>query len=221
MEDIKGRLITGIISSIIVGTISVATTRLTQDSKYGKQIEDLSTHKTRNEILVSELQQKNFTLSSQLSEKDKTLSNLQKQYSDLEKKYLKCITSEGSTFTIGSFDTELHHDTLRTNDILDFKLTSSSVSFKIVRVSDRGPILLISGCNYFLTENETKSYNDGENCFLLEQRKPLKVKLSPRSCSMGYSQFNEKELEQISIENIFFNHEKQVVNFKYSRTALF
>lgn len=209
------------ISALIAGSISGTSTWLTQDSRYGKQIESLSSLKTRSEELAKNQQREISTLILQLNEKDYMLSELQSKYSELEKKYLKCITSEGSTFTVPSFDLESHNDTLRTNDILDFRFTSTSVTIKIIRISDRGPIVAISGCKYFLTENETKSYSDGENCFLLKISSPLILKLSPLKCNEGFSQFKENELEQIILENLYFDYENQIVNLRYFRKVLF
>lgn len=204
-----------------MATISGTATWLTQDSRYGKQIEALTSGKTMNEILVVDQQNMISTISSELSELKLSFSQLQIRYSDLEKKYEKCINSEGSVFTIGSFDTEMHNNTLRTNDNLDFRLTSNSITIKILRISDRGPIIYISGCRFFLTDNETKSISDGENCFLLQLHEPLKLKLTSRSCSMGNSQFKEKEIEEISIENISFSQDDQQVNLEYYRIVLF
>ena len=117
---------------------------------------------------VITLEKEKSILQSLYSNLEYNQTELQNSYNLLFSKYQKCISPTGAIFQIGSFDfNKTYQKEFITNDILEFEMMSTSIIIKIIRISERGPVIKIDGCEYYLTENAINSTNDGKHAFYL------------------------------------------------------
>ena len=135
-------------------------------------------------------------------------------------KWENCISSDGMIYSINSLDTDNHNFFIKTNDNIEVELSSFSIFLKVKRVSKLGPVIQVSNCNYYLTENECKSTNDGNHSYLVKQNSSLKIRFTMQSCQFGGSDFNFDELEEITINTRSYNIDEQKANIEISRKIL-
>lgn len=214
MDDLKTKMMT----AVITAAISVSGTYLGAQSYY---VDKLDANSREIGVLENKMQQAKKTISD-LKHREEIISSqlasLQDQYNVLEKKYHKCTTAEGITKTEPSFDTQWHNATLSTGDNLQFKLSTSSLYLKLIRVTHRGPICKIIGCdNPYITDGFI-SKTDGSHAYLLRKGNMLRLQASSRTCDEGMLIEDLGDMEEIVIEPKGFDVEKQTAILKYKKT---
>jgi chromosome segregation ATPase len=225
MEDLREKIITAIISAVFGGTITGGITYLSRDSHYADRIESITSEKTKLENLLSNKDKeinylnnssKNYTEQIQtLNEKNQRLII---EVENLNNKYQKCISSDGVTNEVGSIDGEKYSKKLKTGDNLHFKLISSPLLIKFIRVSDRGPVFEVAGCLNYLILNSA-SVPSNSNQYLLEEGIVLKIRLTVNSCENN-SPIEPDHLEEIQLKLLAFNVEDQTFQIEYFRDFL-
>lgn len=211
MDNVKTNIIIGIISVLFSGlggyfSREPKVIRITRESEQRKaRIITLEKEKSILQSLYSNLEYKQ--------------TELQNSYNILYSKYQKCISPAGAIFQIGSFDFyTTYQNEFTTNDILEFKIVSTSIFIKIIRISKRGPVIKIDGCEYYLTENGINSTNDGKHAFYLPTSRPFYIKYSLKSCVEGNASISKDDIEVIQISVIDFDVEEQQTKLEYKRT---
>ncbi len=204
-----------IIYVILTFFASSAGTFYFQKDRYTPIVEE----KVKLEYEISDYRNTVRSLNQEIQNIDSKFRTLESEYQILNEKYSKLISSENAMYEINSFDLDkLHSTTLKTKDYLKFKLTKESIYINILRITDRGPIIKISGIKYFLTENGIHSPNDGENSFLLCEDSQFKIKYSSESINKGNAYITKGIIENIIMNVDSFDVDNQIVNIQYQRT---
>lgn len=215
MEDLKSRIIIPIITTILGGSISGIGTWLQRDNHWAKRVEVITAKATRLEIAVNEQIKELVILNENNANLSKNLNLLQTEFNELEQKYERCISSYGMVTVVESLDFNSYERQFNTGDHLEFKLTSSSLVVSFIRVSNRGPIISISGCDNYITDNSVQlSDND---YYLLSLDNTIKIRFTSKSCETN-SAIEPSELEGIKLTVLEFNVSDQIFTIQYSRT---
>ncbi|MCK5136636.1 MAG: hypothetical protein KAR19_12660 [Bacteroidales bacterium] len=220
MEGMKINLIIAIIGAIVTSTISGVSTYVSQDNKFGEQIENLSKESNSKGHQIEILTDENSTLKNEINSKTESHNALMAEHNDLKVKYARCISSEGSITAVGTIDTRVYQGQLKTGDELEFKLTSSSLFIKIIRVSDSGPIISIAGCENYVTVNEVRMPMNNENHYLIKPQSPLRVRFTVGSCEDNEN-IEPSQVEEIILLLRQFNVDEQTIQLEYNRKFLF
>ncbi len=214
LESLPGKIIPAVISAFIIGTA----TYIAQYNKYEPQLERLARTNGKLESTVSSTMSQISTLLKNVEIMSKKYKELEDDYTILLNKYNQAISSNGIVYKIGSFDFNNYQTIkLRTSDQLEFRVVSGSVNIEILRISDRGPIVKISGLDHFLTDNEIESPADGENCFLLPLDNSFIVKYSSSSRDRGNRYILNEKLETIILQTESYNLDDHIAQIKYMR----
>lgn len=225
MEDLRVKIITAIISAVFGGTVTGGITYLSRDSHYADKIESITSEKTKLENLLSNKEKEINNLNNagrifteQIQSLNEKNQSLVIEFQDLNNKYQKCISSNGIINEIGSIDLNKYSKQFRTGDNLEFKLISSPLLIKFVRVSDRGPVFEIAGCINYLMLN-SRAVPSNSNQYLLEEGNVLKIRFTINSCESN-SPIEPNNLEEIQIKLLAFNVEDQTFQIEYFRDFL-
>ena len=214
LDPLQKKILIPIISALLTGTA----TYVGQSKKYEPQVERLALSKGKLESTVINQKSEINTLNRTIQDFSHKYKILESDYEILFEKYSKIISSEGVVYRIGSFDFNNYQSkVLRTNDEIEFRVTSGSINVKLLRISDRGPIIKISGLDYYLTYNGIKSPTDGSNCYLLSLNNSFNVKYSSASRNRGNKYIVDGELEVISLEIESYDTDNQTAQIKFIR----
>ena len=121
------------------------------------------------------------TFSSRLAETQAQLSGLKSKYASaqskheallekhkaLEERYEEVTKAEGSTVAWPSLNQEWHQVELVTGEGIRFKLSTSALDIKVVRITDRGPVVRITTPRPLHISSGSRKMSDGERCYLL------------------------------------------------------
>jgi hypothetical protein len=141
-------------------------------------------------------------------------TKLKSELNIVTQKWRKCISPGVTTAVLETIDTDAHETRLKTKDRIEIQFTSSSFFLEIVRVTEDGPIVEISGCKNFIFTNGKRSVDDGESAFQLPLKKKFIIKYSRETCKGGlFSDSEAKEELIIFLEN--YNVDEQSLHLKY------
>ncbi len=117
------------------------------------------------------------------------LKNKETAFDKLQKKYDLLIYPGGIIATITKTDNDERTYRLQTNDQIKIDLVSVSVFLKQIRVTEKGPVIKISGCKRYHTQNGFRSPIHGDNAYRLTEDglpspedTPFIITFSQRSC---------------------------------------
>ena len=113
----------------------------------------------------------------------------------------------------------MYNKQFKTGDFLEFKLTSSSLLINIVRVSKEGPVISITGCENFITENEVKIQKGHDTYYVIKLDNPLKIRFTSSSCEDNEN-IEPDQVEEIILSLIQYNVDEQNIQLKYCRNFL-
>lgn len=205
MEEVKSSLLLTIVSALVTsaGTyFGTSNHYIEKIDLSAREIGSLRINQQKAVEMIGDLERKKETLSTQLNA-------LQGQYIVLEKRYRKCTTADGITHFQSSFESNWSQYSLSTGQQIRFKLSSSSLYFKLVHVTKSGPIGRIEGCDYPFVMQGAKSPTDGPHAYLLQKGNTLHIQASSRACAEGWTIEYLKDVEDIMIECIEFDLEAQ------------
>ena len=221
----KVKLIIGALG-ILTNVSSVVATYKVQDSNYGLVVKDLSKENQSKENTISELSRR---ISYQNSEINKSkleinsitenYNNLLEKYQILNEKYIKCISTDGVINTVGTIDMRSFESGFKTGDNIEFKLTSASLFVSIIRVSKEGPVILITGCENYITENEIKIKDNNKTYFVLRPNNPLIIRFTSQSCEDNEN-IEPAIAEEIILSVKDYDVDNQHFNLNYLRKFL-
>ena len=213
MKKVITDILTAIVTSFVVGLISG-----------GLPIYlILAEYRGENVSLKRDLEGANQEMSKMRS----NIDDLQNKYTTIKtendllvEKYSKCTNLRGMTILASSYDSRWQEINLNTGDQLRFKLVSSSLDLKIVRITARGPILKIYGCNNAIVLEGFASPEDGDNAYVLNRNCSLYVHGSNAICLQGKMIKNYGDLEEFAIKCLDFNVDEQNASIKYRRRII-
>ena len=204
--------------ALITAIVSITTTFIGQDARYGPQIEQLSRESERQSSRISSLEEEKSILQSRYSGLENEYIELQNSYNIIYAKYQKCISSNGALYQVGSLDfNNVYTREFKTGDILEFEMTATPIDILIKRISKSGPVIVINGCEYYLTENGINSANEGRHTYYLSTEYPFKLKYSAKSCKEGNASMVDYETEEIFLKVLSYNVDEQKTKIKYYR----
>ena len=214
MDEVRLRILLGIVSALItsVGTYYGTSHHYLEKVDSGaREIGSLRIRQQNANERIVDLERKKETLSTQLNV-------LQREYGILEEKYRKCTTADGITHFQSSFESNWSQHSLSTGQQIRFKLSSSSLYFKLVHVTKSGPIGRIEGCDYPFVMQGAKSPTDGSHAYLLQKGNTLHIQASSRACAEGWTIEYLKDVEDIMIECIEFDVEAQTAILRHRKS---
>jgi hypothetical protein len=176
---------------------------------------------TERERLRHQAEQANQELSAtkaSLLGVETKLSELQVGFDATKMKYEKCTRLVGRTFTSSSTDTSPSEEKVETGDNIEFKLTSSSMSAHVNRITPDGPVFVLNNCAKPGILKAIKSESDGDHAYLIRRGEKLEFSVSSRCCEQGIGLCDASDLEKIVIECLEFDTEKQESVIRYGRT---
>ena len=213
-DSLKIKVVIAIIAAIISGSGAF----IGQEAKYGRQIENLSRESEQRYARIVTLENRNNTLQSKHTSLKNDYNELKNSYDIVYAKYQKCISSTGANYPIGSLDfCTTYQKEFCTNDVIEFEMMSASIFVKIKRISKLGPVIEISGCDYYLTENGINSTNDGIHAYYLPKSTSFLIKFSLKSCTDGNARITEDDIEVIEISVIAYDVDEQKTKLEYKR----
>ncbi len=217
-EEWLKRLVPALLTAII-GSVTTLAIKNSDVEQMSQNVERVTRESQNRLSMINGLETRYSKLQTEHKSLYEQHSRLEGEHNVLKQKYQKCVSSDNAKYRQSSFDFQKSYKRqLRTNDILEFGTISSPLLIKVKRVSQRGPVIEISGCEYYLTENGIRSTSDGHHSFYLLQNSPLEIKYSVKSCTYGNAYLVENEIEIIRLVAESFNTEEQTAFINYYRT---
>lgn len=192
-----------------------------------EKLEVLSSKSTEYRLMYEENSKEIELLKTDIFNKENSLEllsqvydSLNYKYNILEDKYNKLISSDGSYYTQEPLNDDIHQESFRKGDKLEYRLITNKLILNFVKVSDRGPLIEIQGCENYVISNSIKIYENNRTFYLLTYSKPFNLKYTCYSCEDGKN-MEPTEIESITIELENFSVDDQTFQIKYSRKFLF
>ncbi|MFC1556727.1 hypothetical protein ACFL5L_01935 [candidate division KSB1 bacterium] len=217
------------IKQIVLYTITILSTYATT---YIAQIADKKAEITKNKSIISEqgarlgraqtLLDLSLTEIKQLenvvTEANGRIADLEVKYDSLQILYDKATSSNGVTNVLSSLEFDNYYTiSIKTGDIIEISLLSNPILIRIKRITDRGIIINVEGCKYFLTENGVKSPNDGKYAFLVKPEIPMKIQYNYKSSKDGIAFMAEDDIEVFSIRLLTYDFIEQTAIIEYGK----
>jgi len=191
-----------------------------------EKVEQISTERERfrNENLnlskeIDKLKSEIIAKNSEIENINSAYENLEQQYNILEQKWKLLTSSSGATTPIETLDDNTYTRNYKTGDKIECLLLTRKMNIKFTRVTKRGPLIELIGCENYVTENTTKIYENGKQYFLLTFSNPFKLQFTSNSCEDG-ADLNPSEMEVISIKLLNFDMDNQTFEIMYSKKIL-
>lgn len=209
-ESIKIKILIAVITAIVSGSGAY----FSREAK----IESLAKESEQRNTRIVALENDKRNLETKYNRLENDHSRLANNYNILNTKYQKCISSSGALYIVGSLDFNNYYTRkLKTGDILEFEMTSTPIDILIKRISKSGPVVIVNGCEYYLTKNGISSTSEDRHTFYLSKEYPFLIQYSAKSCSEGNASMADYEIEEIYLKVISYNVDEQNSKIEYHR----
>ena len=229
MDDFKREIVKALIYISITGipTFLITDSNNKADIKVkAEKVEQISSERERFRMESMNLAKKIKNLSHELNVKNNEVDritykyeNLIEQYNILERKWKLMTSSNGASHPIETLDDNTYIRSYKTGDKIECHLLTKKLNLRFVRVTIRGPLIEIIGCENFVTKNTTKLNENGKELFLLSFSNPFELQFTCNSCEDG-TDLEPSELEVIAIKLISFDLDSQSFEIMYSKKML-
>jgi hypothetical protein len=220
MEEIHKKVLLAVLGAIISGSLSSIVTGAIKDNSHEIQIERLAKESKSKENHIELIEGDFWKLNEECNSLTENYKSLQSNYNNLSEKYEKCISSDSSITVIESTDGDSYTRYFRTGDMFEFRLLSTSMFLRIVRVTDRGPIVEFSGCDNYLANNVTEIETIAGLHYLLQPQQPMEITFTSESC-VDNATVGPPDLEGIVLIAKSHDVDEQTVLMEYFRDFSF